>query len=252
MSIFYKLANGFRRIVNLVWKQSGQYYKITSVTIDHKWYIPGEDFDNYPNLTVRESTMTDKPDERLLSEGWICDGYDRYNGTYGYHKSVDIRSVIKSICIRFVKMTDERDEIEFGFDTEFMSGTYHYPVPEELMEEVARALFDSRTLPYDFNGHEIQGLLRKKIIHRFKDKILDDEYCALSEFKEKHQKALLEAIDSNLSDKEQRYKFADVSKEVEKTSPAQDNFDSSRFYKVTRMNFELAYEKAGIELKRRN
>ena len=252
MSIFDKISNIFRKIVNSVWKQSGEQYKIVSVTIDHKCYIPGVDSDNYPNLTVRESTMTDKPDVKLLSDGWICDGYDQYNGIYRYHKSVDIRSIIKSICIRFVKMTDERDEIEFGFDTEFMSGTYHYPVPEDLMEEVARALFDSRTLPWDFNGPEIQGSIRKKIIHRFEDKILDDEYCALSEFKEKHQKALLEAIDSNLSDKEQRYKFADVSKEVEKTSPAHDNFDSSRFYKVTRMNFELAYEKAGIELKRRN
>lgn len=265
MSILQKLAEAFRIkddpepetvesgwLINsndkdeFDWRQSGVSFNITRVTIDHKWYIPGKDSDNYPYITVQESTMTDEPEAQLLADGWIDGGYDRYNGIYRYHKTVDIRSIVDSICLGFEKKTDERDQETFGFDMPYAVGNYHYPVPEYLKEEVALMLYDSRNMSYVYYGPEVQEPLRSELLRCFKDSILNDEYYALCEFKEKHKKALFEAIDPNLSEDEQKYAFKAASRAVEVTSPARDRYGDGRFGKVIKMNYALAYEKAHI------
>ncbi len=228
------------------WRQSGDSLKIKSAIIYHKWYIPGKDSDDYPYVFIKTSTMTDEPDEQLLGDGWINDGYDRYQGIYNYHKIVDIRSIVDSIWLTFDKKTDERDQRTFGFDMVYASGSYHYPVPEYLKEEVARMLFDCRKMKYDLLGPEIQEPLRSELLLRFSDSIVDDEYYALCDFKEKHLKALFEAIDPNLSEKEQKYAFRDASRVVEVSSPVRDLYGNSRFDTVVKMNYHLADEKARL------
>ena len=233
------------------WRQSEQPFKIDWVTIKHKWWIPGAESEEYPYVKVTTSTMTDEPDKELLADGWLDPWYDRYQGLYQYHKTVDIRTILESISIRFEKMTDDRDAMTFGFNEMYMSGTYRYPIPEDLLEEAAHVVYDFRNKQHDYRGDQVPEPLRSKILARFADRILEDEFTALSEFKETHRKALFDAIDPALSKEEQRSALADASRQAMTGCPASDNYMDSRSNTVIEENFELAYEEAGLERKRR-
>ncbi|MBP3279113.1 MAG: hypothetical protein J6M44_09185, partial [Butyrivibrio sp.] len=233
------------------WRQSEQPFKIDWVTIRHKWWIPGAESEEYPYVKVTTSTMTDEPDKELLADGWLDPWYDRYQGLYQYHKTVDIRTILEYISIRFEKMTDDRDAMTFGFNEMYMSGTYRYPIPEDLLEEAAHVVYDFRNKQHDYRGDQVPEPLRSKILARFAGRILEDEFTALSEFKETHRKALFDAIDPALSKEEQRSALADASRQAMKGCPASDNYMDSRSNTVIEENFELAYEEAGLEGKRR-
>ena len=124
-------------------------------------------------------------------------------------------------------------------------------IPEDLLEEAAHVVYDFRNKQHDYRGDQVPEPLRSKILARFAGRILEDEYTALSKFKETHRKALFDAIDPALSKEEQRSALADASRQAMKGCPASDNYMDSRSNTVIEENFELAYEEASLERKRR-
>jgi hypothetical protein len=82
---------------------------------------------------------------------------------------------------------------------------------------------------------------------RFEKSLLEDEFLALVQLKKDHLQALFDAINKSLSEDEQKSAFAEAGNRVEILNPAADNYFDSRSYVVTHKNFDLAYEKAGIE-----
>lgn len=233
------------------WKQTQQPFKIDSISFDYVWYMSPRDEDIYPYITVTTSAFDNKDAAERLATGWKDGGYDRYMGEYRYYKKVDIRDNLTCIYIRFTKRTEDRDRETFGFEAEYTSGGYRYPIPSELKEEIAQFVFNNKTLPYKQQSKDLPEDLEKSIIEKYGDSLLNDEYYALRRFKETHLQALLSTLNHDLSEKEQRTRMADASRIVERRSPAYANFMDSRSDMVAHSNFVVAYKKAGIELDKR-
>lgn len=191
----------------------------------------------YPYVTLRHVEFSKNPDRALLEKGWTYGGYDHYMDYSDYYKTVDIRDLAGEIVVEFTKLTDDRDRIEFGFTDAFMRGSYRYPVPSELKERILHN--------FHING-QLSGQLIDELKQRFSKRLLEDEYQALLRLRDDHLRALLDAIDSKLTEKEQKTAFADAGNAAVLGNPASQNVYGSRSHVVEHKNFDIAYRKAGI------
>ena len=196
------------------------------------------DRETFPYVTLRHVGFSKEPDRALLNDGWEYDGYDHYMDYSNYSKTVDIRSLKAAIVVEFTKLTDDRDRETFGFRERSMRGTYRYPIPEDLKDVITRCVHRSG---------DMTEPLRNLLKQRFGKTLPEDEYRALVRLKDEHLQALLGAIDSSLSEEEQKSAFAEASHRAERDNPAVDNIYESRSHVVEHRNFELAYDKAGIK-----
>lgn len=217
--------------------KEGTKFRIDDVRWSSDVQIVAGRSNGYPYVTLRHVEFSEEPDPSLLEKGWIYDGYDHYMGYSNYYKNVNIKNLAGEIVVEFTKLTDDRDRIEFGFTDAYMCGSYRYPVPAELKE---RILYN-----FHFNG-QLSGQLKDELKQRFSKKLLEDEFHALVRLRDDHLRALLDAIDSRLTEKEQKQAFADAGNAVEYGNPASENLYGSRCYVVTHKNFDIAYRRAGI------
>ena len=217
--------------------KAGTKFRIDDVRWNSNAQIVASQSGGYPYVTLRHVEFSEDPEPSLLEKGWIYDGYDHYMGYSNYYKNVNIRNLAGEIVVEFTKLTDDRDRIEFGFTDAYMCGAYRYPVPAELKE---RILYN-----FHFNG-QLSGQLKDELKQRFGKKLLEDEFHALVRLRDDHLRALLDAIDSTLTEKEQKQVFADAGNAVEFGNPAAQNLYGCRSYVVTHKNFDIAYRKAGI------
>ncbi len=192
---------------------------------------------DFPYVTVRHVDFAEAPDQNLINEGWIFDGYDHYMGYCRYHRAVNVESLNGMIVVEFTKLTDERDKKEFGFTEVFMKGSCRYPVPEDLKEQIYRCVCKGRSL---------SALPRRELIRRFESTLIEDEFSALVRLKRDHLNALTNALDKGLSEKEQKIAFAEAGRNAEADNPAADNIFGSRSIYVINKNFDIVYEKAGL------
>lgn len=222
------------------WEQSGNIFRIDDINIHSKERISDKRNMEFPYVTIYTCTFTEKPVQSLIDEGWEPGSYSYYMGEFSYTKTADIRTLFDKVEFSFTKKTDDRDKMEFGFTDEFTEGSYHYPLPLEFLEEIAVA---------KFNKQPLSDELKERLITALASNIVEDEFNALLELRDGHRKALFDAIDSTLSEKEQKDKFAKVSRMVEYSNPAFMNVFGSRSRVITKHNFDLAYQKAGLTRK---
>ena len=178
--------------------------KINSVIAKTKWYILQRETNKYPYVTITTHTRSMEPEQSLIDDGWTPGGFSHYEGEYSYSKRVDIRTVVDGIVFRFTKKTDDRDYATFGFCEEQMDGAIKYAVPQEMLEEVAQAVFNLSAQSGDYQWIELPEPLRSKLITWAQDHILEDEFNELRKFATLHKEALMNALNPELSEKEQK------------------------------------------------
>ncbi len=233
------------------WRDMGASLKIDSVEPKYIYKYnmrAGE----YPIVTVHDYQNIEETDESMISAGWIDGGWMHYDGIHDYYRYMDIRDNLTGITIHFTKKTEERDRSPFGFKEDYMHGSYCYPIPDEMADEVARYAHDNVRRSYDKRLTFLPDNIRDRLMEKYGEQILDDEYTALCKLKEAHLKALLDAVDTGLSQKDQQYAFVNAGKKAEAGNPALDNLYGSRSSAIIHNNFALAYQKAGIEQKERS
>jgi hypothetical protein len=218
------------------WEQTGVLYRIDRIAWEGAARISRGTGNLYPYVTIWDVSFTDHPDPKMLEDGWIFDNYDHYMGYCNYHKVINVRSIKGEIVFRFTKRTEDRDRKEFGFTDDYLTGSYHYLIPDDLKDEVARSIYRG----------DLSDQLKEELRKRFEPTLIEDEFKALVRLRDEHKKALFGAIDKKLTVDEQKKAFADAGNAVEDRNPAGDNYHWSRSYLVTHKNFDLAYEKAGI------
>ncbi len=232
------------------WEQLGLQYKVESIKPIYKNIISERNRNlqlEYPYVQVWDFTPTNKPVDSMLTDGWEPGGYDQYMGYFNYYKNVDIRDNIKCIEIFFKKRTNKRDRDTFGFTDAFTYGVYKYPVPNDMIDDVANDCFLSERFP-NKDSHEIlSSETCLKIAKVYDKRILEDEYSALCRLKDEHLKALESQIDSSLAEREQKSAFAAASREVTSLNPAYGNYLHSRSHIITQENFDKVYKMVGIK-----
>lgn len=157
-------------------------------------------------------------DPFYLEAGWKPSGRDYYMGTYTYEKTVDIRDILTTIDILFMKRTEQRDTKAFGMTVPIMRGKYSYKIPPDLLEEVAKAQ----------HSRSLSKKLREKIIDRYANCIIEDEYNALLRLGPEYMKALKEVLDRNLSAELQEKALRAAALDVEKNNPGHDHLIGCR------------------------
>jgi hypothetical protein len=166
----------------------------------------------YPFVKAVTSTYTYGPDNELLEKGWLPDGksYFRDDDFY-YHKVLDVHKLISHIEISFTKTTDDRDRQEFGFTQNSMRGIYTCPVPDTILEDVARTIFE---------GKKIDQQQKEAIASQISKGFVDKEFEMLRMFRDEHLEALNKARNSKLSDEEQKTAYLKVTDQVKAKYPA--------------------------------
>ena len=219
--------------------QSGEQYRIDDIQwiADRNVFSQGDD-GHFGTEYISDYDRRWTNEQDMAAQGWVFDHYDQYMAKTVYRRSSgQRRNVNTELVVEFTKLTDARDRKEFGFTETAMRGSYRYPMPHDLECRIVAAMH---------KDGELSESMKTVLKLRFGKTLLEDEFNQLIQLREEHRQALLDAIDSNLSEKEQIKAFANASNDVEKNNPAFDNVYGSRSYVVTDRNFDLAYEKAGI------
>lgn len=190
--------------------------------------------EGFPILTVFGCDMEKNFN---LDDGWIEDSYDHYMDYHKYHRTVDIRDAKAEIAVEFTKQTDERDKEILGFTSASMKGTYRYPVPTDLKEEITHSIYDKRKLT--------KGL-KNELKRRFSQTLMEDEFNALLRLRDEHLQALLNAIDPKMTKTQQKAALDKASNSVENNNPATDKLYQSRSFVINQRNFDVVYKKARV------
>lgn len=196
---------------------------------EHSAYREG-----FPILTVFGCDMEKNFN---LDDGWIEDSYDHYMDYHKYHRTVDIRDAKAEIAVEFTKQTDERDKEILGFTSASMKGTYRYPVPTDLEDEITRCIYDKRKLT--------KGL-KNELKRRFSQTLMEDEFNALLRLRDEHLQTLLNAIDPKMTKTQQKAALDKASNSVENNNPATDKLYQSRSFVIKQRNFDVVYKKARV------
>ena len=213
------------------WEKSGEPYRIDKIGYETDADIAFSSGKGY--VTIRGVRFTDHPEQEMLDDGWIYDNYDHYMGYSNYHKEVSLGNIKKWIVIEFTKMTDDRDRREFGFTDVSIRGSFHYPVPEDMIDYVAKYISNNDPFP-----EHIKTALRRRLCNN----LLEDEFRDLRRLRDTHKNALLAAVDLSLSEDEQKDALAKAWNRAEQGNPAVDNFYGSRSYLVTHKNYDLVFD----------
>ena len=220
------------------WEATGAPFRIIAVTWEPNANISS--MSGGRTMRLREYRFSKEPEQEMLDEGWVYDHYDWYMGYSVYHKTVSNGSVMRNsfIVFEFMKRTDKRDAEMFGFvEGVYLKGSYRYPVPRDLRDQIVSAYYSRGRIPDD---------LKDTLTQRLAKNLLDDEFEALRELQEIHRNALSAAFDPKLSDRDQKNAFAEASKRAEAGNPAVDNYYESRCQLVKDANFHRAYDQAGL------
>ncbi len=193
----------------------------------------------YPNVKI-EMTAFYENDEKFRD----CDSYrfDQYMQQYYLYKTVDIRSILKKLVIHFKKITDNRDRSEFGFKENYTSkGIIKYDIPEDILDLVAEDYFrivSTKSVQFDTR---LSKKIQKSIIDRITTNLLEDEFKALVELRDLHKKALMEAINMELSEEEQADIWNQVTNQISEESRVCINVEGLRSDTV--LDYNLAWIK---------
>lgn len=125
-------------------------------------------------------------DPELLAEGWERSGYDQYLAEYKYSIVADVRKWIPEVMVKFRKRTDIRDRMTFGFSKTSMIGYYKYPTPPELLNEIARDIYDrisESKYAKILCDMELASSVKEKMMPFLREHLIEDEYEALCELK---------------------------------------------------------------------
>lgn len=190
--------------------------------------------EGFPILTVFGCDMEKNFN---LDDGWIEDSYDHYMDYHKYHRTVDIRDAKAEIAVEFTKQTDERDKEILGFTSASMKGTYRYPVPTDLKDEITHSIYDKRKLT--------KGL-KNELKRRFSQTLMEDEFNALLRLRDEHLQALLNAIDPKMTKKQLTEALDEASNRVDSINPATDKLYQSRSFVIKQRNFDVVYKKARV------
>lgn len=173
------------------WEHSDEKLKILSISVECDVVLARVAEDNhYPFVTITKSSFEEN-DQKLIAEGWERTGYDQYMAEYKYSIVEDVRKWIPKVQVKFRKRTDIRDRATFGFWKTSMIGYYKYPTPPELLDEIARDIYDRiaeseyATILCDM---EIANSVKEKMMPFLMEHLIEDEYKALCELQRNPKK----------------------------------------------------------------
>lgn len=233
------------------WEHSDEKFRVVLVQPEYKWNIKYNKDNEYPFVTVYETTPTETPVKEMLEDGWIPDCYIPYDGLYYYSKTADIREIIEAVTIRFKKRTDDRDYKTFNYEKEFLYGSFRYPIPHEIREQVVKELFEFKQQSNGSKNHIIFSEdTVKRIMAVYSNRILEDEYNALYALKETHLNELSKVVDNSLPEKEQKKLIIQKSRDITSKCPAVDNYLGSRSNIIIHKNLDIVYKLAECSGKR--
>ena len=194
----------------------------------------------YPNVKI-EMTAFYENDEKFKD----CDSYrfDQYMQQYYLYKTVDIRTILKKLVIHFKKNTDNRDRSEFGFkeNDNTSKGIITYDIPEDILDIVAEDYFRIVSTKSVQSDTRLSKKIQNSIIDRVTTNLLEDEFKALVELRDMHKKALMEAINMELSDEEQSDIWNQVTNLIREESRVCRNVEGLRSDTV--LDYNLAWIK---------
>ncbi|WP_026662956.1 hypothetical protein [Butyrivibrio proteoclasticus] len=113
------------------------------------------------------------------AEGWTYLGCHPYERVHRYEKKIDIRDELEGIVFSFTKRSSEEEMKTLGFKDEVMAGSYMYPIPKDLNEEIAKAV----------HSNNVSQVLIQKLRLRFEENVISDEYNELVRLQKDLQKA---------------------------------------------------------------
>lgn len=140
-------------VCQMEWERQDELYRITGVRVETYYERGMMDGVEFPFVKVWLFECSQEAEREYLDAGWKPGQYLYFEGVFPYWRLMDVRENIKEIVISFDKKTEQRDKDSFGFTKSIMGGRYRYRVPVDLLEPLAKYLWEEKRL-------EVTGELR--------------------------------------------------------------------------------------------